>query len=236
MCCTCKVAFLLIRSIVVFHRFPALPSPLKADRHEGFCSRRGGSRIFFRRGCTLLLLYFNTNKPHSFFLQNTSCIRKPQVISGGRGGAHPLHPPPRSAPVPEHAPGSFCTANTEGVIVQELASCHGTHVETNERNLVWDSWYSPDECLGTSSKLNLATSLRSRSKEEKLILLMMMILEDHSSVCKKCQENLGSPVVSEKTGERGFLYYSRTVRGKFRHFVNTWECHTQTSRSSTSEL
>ena len=32
-----------------------------------------------------------------FFLQNTSCIRKPQVISG-RGGAHPLHPPPRSAP------------------------------------------------------------------------------------------------------------------------------------------
>ena len=57
---------------------------------------RGGSRIYFRRGCTRLLLYFNTNKPH-FFLQNTSCIRKPQVISG-RGGAHPLHPPPRSAP------------------------------------------------------------------------------------------------------------------------------------------
>ena len=63
---------------------------------------RGGSRIFFRRGCTRLLLYFNTNKPHSFFfLENTSCIRKPQVISGGGGGgwgAHPLHPPPRSAP------------------------------------------------------------------------------------------------------------------------------------------
>ena len=31
-------------------------------------------------------------------VQNTSCIRKLQVISGG-GGAHPLHPPPRSAPV-----------------------------------------------------------------------------------------------------------------------------------------
>ena len=28
MCCTCKVAFLLIRPIVVFHRSPALPSPL----------------------------------------------------------------------------------------------------------------------------------------------------------------------------------------------------------------
>ena len=33
-----------------------------------------------------------------FFLQNTSCIRKLQVISGRGGGAHPLHPPPRSAP------------------------------------------------------------------------------------------------------------------------------------------
>ena len=28
---------------------------------------RGGSRIFFKRGCTSLLLYFNTNKTHSFF-------------------------------------------------------------------------------------------------------------------------------------------------------------------------
>ena len=52
--------------------------------------------FFFRRGYTRLLLYFNTNKPHSFFLQNTSCIRKPQVIWGG--GEAPLHPPPRSAP------------------------------------------------------------------------------------------------------------------------------------------
>ena len=55
--------------------------------------------FFFRRGCTSLLLYFNTNKSHSFFLQNTSCIRKPQVISRrGGGDAHPLHPPPISAP------------------------------------------------------------------------------------------------------------------------------------------
>ena len=58
---------------------------------------RGGSRIFFRRGCTRLLLYFNINKPHSFFLQNTSSIRKPQVISGGGGvrtpSTLPLDPP-----------------------------------------------------------------------------------------------------------------------------------------------
>ena len=35
---------------------------------------------------------------HKGFWQNISCIRKPQVISGG-GGAHPLHPLPRFAPV-----------------------------------------------------------------------------------------------------------------------------------------
>ena len=44
---------------------------------------RGASRIFFRRGCTRLLLYFNTNKPHSFFFAECR----------GRG-MHPLHPPP----------------------------------------------------------------------------------------------------------------------------------------------
>ena len=48
-------------------------------------------------GCTRLLLYFNTNKPYSFFLQNTSCIRKPQVNSGGGGVrtpcTFPLDPP-----------------------------------------------------------------------------------------------------------------------------------------------
>ena len=60
------------------------------------CSKiqcRGGSRIFFWRGYTRLLLFFNTNKPHSyFFWQNTSCIRKMQVISGG-GGAPPAPSP-----------------------------------------------------------------------------------------------------------------------------------------------
>ena len=57
---------------------------------------RGRSKIFFRRGCTRLLPNFNTNKPNSFFLQNTSCIRKPQVISGAGVRAPctlPLDPP-----------------------------------------------------------------------------------------------------------------------------------------------
>ena len=32
LCCTCKVAFLLIRPIVLFHRSPPLPSPLSIIR------------------------------------------------------------------------------------------------------------------------------------------------------------------------------------------------------------
>ena len=58
---------------------------------------QGRIQEFFRRGCTRLLLYFNINKPHSFFF-----CRIPVVLENrrsSRGGAHPLHPPPRSAPV-----------------------------------------------------------------------------------------------------------------------------------------
>ena len=57
----------------------------RCPRHQGCFPRQGRIQDFFRRGCTRLLLYFNTNKPHSFFLQNTSFVRKPQVISGGGG-------------------------------------------------------------------------------------------------------------------------------------------------------
>ena len=76
------------------------PTVLDGIKHFRFKEIRGGSRIFFRKGCTRLLLYFNTNKPHSFFCwQNTSCIRKPQVISREGGGVVrtpctlPLDPP-----------------------------------------------------------------------------------------------------------------------------------------------
>ena len=54
---------------------------------------------FFLGGGALISCSTSTPINHIvlfFLLQNTSCIRKPQVISGR--GAHPLHPPPRSAP------------------------------------------------------------------------------------------------------------------------------------------
>ena len=58
----------------------------------------GADPGFFLGGGALVSCSTSTPINHIvFFLQNTSCIRKPQVISGG--GAHPLHPPPRSAPV-----------------------------------------------------------------------------------------------------------------------------------------
>ena len=46
--------------------------------------RRGRSRIFLGGVALVSCSTSLTNKPHSFFLQSTSCIRKPQVISGGR--------------------------------------------------------------------------------------------------------------------------------------------------------
>ena len=65
-----------------------------------FTLYRGGSKIFFRRGA---LVSCSTSTPINhivFFLQNTSCIRKPAGHLGGEGGGGlrtpctlPLDPP-----------------------------------------------------------------------------------------------------------------------------------------------
>ena len=59
----------------------------------------GADPEFFLGGGALVSCSTSTPINHIvfFFSQNTSCIRKPQVISG-EGGCAPLHPPPRSAP------------------------------------------------------------------------------------------------------------------------------------------
>ena len=56
----------LVKAITGFSYLLKTPEP--PEQHHRLISR-GGSRIFFRREWTL------------FFWQNTSCIRKPQVIS-----------------------------------------------------------------------------------------------------------------------------------------------------------
>ena len=59
--------------------------------------RRGGSKIFFRRGCTRLFLHFNTNKPHSFFFRRIPVVLENRRSSRGGGGHTPctlsLDPP-----------------------------------------------------------------------------------------------------------------------------------------------
>ena len=64
---------------------------------------QGRIQDFFRRGCTRLLLYFNTNKPHSFFFGRIPVVLENRRSSQGRGGCAPPHPPPRSAPVAKRA-------------------------------------------------------------------------------------------------------------------------------------
>ena len=93
-CCLCmfhQIVFLLLIVSSLSCKFNS--SAVCVQSFSEHCLQgRGGSRIFLGGGALV-----SSNKPHSF-LQNTSCIRKPQVISGWGGGAHPLHPPPRSAP------------------------------------------------------------------------------------------------------------------------------------------
>ena len=75
--------------------FMQLPGVKNAQSITSYSTVSGADpEFYFRRGCTRLLLYFNTNKPNSiFFLENTSCIRQPQVISGGEGCAPPAPSP-----------------------------------------------------------------------------------------------------------------------------------------------
>ena len=55
---------------------------------------RGGSRIFFRRGCTRLFLYFNTNKPRSFFFCTIPVVLENRRSSQGGEGCAPPAPSP----------------------------------------------------------------------------------------------------------------------------------------------
>ena len=98
--------FSVERKVVKFRNFKGLFS-FFGFRYLVFWARflerwssltHGRIQVFFRRGRTRLLLYFNTNKPHSFFLQNTSCIRKPQVISRRGGGVRTPAPSPYIRP------------------------------------------------------------------------------------------------------------------------------------------
>ena len=60
---------------------------------------RGGSRIFFRRGCTTQeWRNWLVTGLKQILIANTK--KKAGYLRGG-GGAHPLHPPPRSAHVPK---------------------------------------------------------------------------------------------------------------------------------------
>ena len=70
-------------------------------RDSDLSGGRGGSRTFFRRGCTRLFLYFNTNKPHSFLF---SFCRIPVVLenrrsSQGEGGVRTPCTLPLDAPL-----------------------------------------------------------------------------------------------------------------------------------------
>ena len=91
-CRTCRSLIVLFNHFLCERRVILITSNysvLKKLPSLFYRDNRNQGRIqdFFRRWFTCLLLSSKTNKPHSFFffffLQNTSCIRKPQVISGG---------------------------------------------------------------------------------------------------------------------------------------------------------
>ena len=88
------------------------------------CSDRGGSRIFLRRGCTYKeWRHWRWGKKK---LKSNTYIRRGNLHL--RGGVHPLHPPPRSAPewvsyhfeiLPKGRSDTHCKIK-ESLVIQEL--------------------------------------------------------------------------------------------------------------------
>ena len=83
----------LQQQVLFYSRIPKLRFKTNRNYIKTFCIEvlRGGSRTFFRRGCTRLLLYFNTNKPHSFFFRRIPVVSENRRSS--RGGAPPVPSP-----------------------------------------------------------------------------------------------------------------------------------------------
>ena len=79
--------------------FMQLPGVKNVQSITSYSTVSGADPEFFLGGGALVSCSTSTpiNQIVFFFSENTSCIRQPQVISGG-GDAHPLHPPPGSAP------------------------------------------------------------------------------------------------------------------------------------------
>ena len=70
------------------------PNKVESRRPAIHKFRQGRIQDFFRRGCTRLLLYFNTNKPHSFFCRIPAVLENRRSSQGGGGGCAPPAPSP----------------------------------------------------------------------------------------------------------------------------------------------
>ena len=100
-----KIVLLLLISVELlnFLRFQAKQITMRDFRASLIKGKGGGAGTdpgFFLGGDAPLRNGVTDWSRKPILIQNTSCIRKPQVISGGGCGlgAQPLHSPPRSAP------------------------------------------------------------------------------------------------------------------------------------------
>ena len=78
----------------------------------GECSHhctQGRIQDFFRRGCTRLLFYFNTNKPHSFFCRIPVVLENRRSSQGGGEVRTPCTLPLDPPLAPTLFPNSFST-------------------------------------------------------------------------------------------------------------------------------
>ena len=123
--------------------------------------RRGGSRIFFRRGCTRLFLYFNTKNPHSFvlFFYRIPVVLENRRSSRGGGGTPctlPLDPPLPRRPRPASRVDKLFVVKVYCKIVNR---CGRRWIEGNRKGVERSEW--TNQFIPTSRKLNTNVSFET---------------------------------------------------------------------------
>lgn len=96
----------------------------EANSFKIYSSSLGADPGFFLGGSASLRNSVTEWRHKQILIQNTGCIRKLQVMSGGRGYT-PLHPPPWSTPIPQKLDSLFSWKS------HNLITCSEQHLQPN---------------------------------------------------------------------------------------------------------
>ena len=178
-------------------------------------AHRGGSRIFFRRGCTHILLYFNTNKPHSSFF----FCRIPVVLENRRSSQGGVRTP---CTLPLDPPLAHGRLRVSYLFVRWIAPVTRTLQLFHATTLILNSIISTSLTNSFPARANTWMLQKSRdsSRHFRVSQLVKSCTSLTSSSIKQCGVSLWLSQVeiflpNEQASETGLTRYSNKITSSF---------------------